>query len=124
MQVERVLTLWATGYITIASVHAAEAEHKGSSLRAMLVKKSVNKATGKEMGVLIDFDNANWGLAARKYLVSVKGLRSTSWDKILKKAGEFSKMRGRNGGTKLETDENEDDHRALFVDVSDEDEDI
>jgi hypothetical protein len=92
-------------------------------VRAMLVKKSVNKVTGKETGVLVDFDNINWGLAARKYLVSVKGLRPTSWDKILKGASEFSKLRGRNGSTKRETDEIEDDHRALFVDVSDEDED-
>lgn len=118
------MTLWAARYITIASVRKAEAEHKASSVRAMLVKKSINKATGKETPAMIDFDNANWGLAARKYLVSVKGLRSTSWDKILKKAGEFSKLRGRNSGTKLETDQFEDDRRALLVDVSDEDEDI
>jgi hypothetical protein len=99
-------------------------ENKGNSIRAMMAKKGMNKLTGKETASIADFDKANYGNSARQHLVSIWRLHSSSWDEIINKACEFAKARDRGGNTTSATPELvdfEDDHRALLVDVSDDD---
>lgn len=86
-KVERVLTLWATGTITIAMVREAKATKKAIKLPAM-----INPETGKQSARHTAFSELSWGKPTRSYLESIeKNVDDVAMEKIMDEAKEFSK---------------------------------
>jgi len=95
-------------------------KNKGKNASKAIIK-TINAATGKESAHDRAFTEANWGLATRSYLSTIRNnLRPGSFAKIVVKARDFAKLSRRGGGTSLGEMADEDD-RALLVDVSDDD---
>jgi hypothetical protein len=81
MQVERALTLWAIGAITLEMVEAA----KGKTL----VLGSLNKVDGLED--VISFNETSWGDVTKQYVASIlEDLPAEEFDSIMGKAKDFA----------------------------------
>ena len=120
MQVERALTLWKEGKITIAGVE--QDAHKGKN-SAKGVSKGVNKATGKESITVLSFSNLNWGKSTSSYMKSINSLQERTWNKIIEHAEPFAVTAKQNAHTADDGDEDDSsddvDERALLVNASD-----
>jgi hypothetical protein len=82
----------------------------------------MNPATGKESSIDTVFNELNWGVATRNYLISIKNLREGSFAKVVMNAQAYAKL-SRRGADSQPTwmGETEEDDHALLVDVSDND---
>jgi hypothetical protein len=93
---------------------------KGKNSSKAIIK-TTNIATGKESSKDKSFTETNWGVATRGYLSTIrKKLKDGSFAKIVIGAQQFSKMIRRSGDSiYLSLGDPEDDERAGFIDVSD-----
>jgi hypothetical protein len=112
IQVERVLSFWRDGHITLEST-AKDKKGKGG------IQKAINEQTGKETKTT-DFNHVNWRVATNAYLASIKANIANGklvWKELINAAMEFAKM-----GVKLDenlTAGDVEDERALLVADSD-----
>ncbi len=72
------------GAITIDMVNAHQ-----SSRKAIPLKPSLNKSTGKEMTIAQLFNEANWGSATHAYAISVQWLKPKHMVEIMQMAESF-----------------------------------
>lgn len=115
VQVERALTFWRDGYITLDGV--------GQGGKTCSIRKAVDPDTGKETKAT-EFNQAKWGVATNGYLNSIKtnvACGKFNWASFVKAAMEFKKP-NRNGESTIAssstTPAGHTDLRALIVDDS------
>lgn len=82
MQIERALTLWISGAITMEIVQHAKNTNKGEVLHRHLV--NTDEAALK-------FDEASWGAATEGFADSVEEIEPEDFEKILEAAWELTK---------------------------------
>ena len=82
------LTLWKDGSVSCETIAALKAKRQSS-----VIIKTINKATGKELMKMMDFNQVNWVSVTNGYLLSMKkALSSTSkFDLIISAAKTFVK---------------------------------
>ena len=117
LQVERALTLVATGTLTMEMARAS----KGKTIPH---PRTVNCATSKESMRQTGFSDDAWGRATHSYAISARSLVNTKFDTIIQDPKEFLKpIQSRNKSTEvmdiINIDDDEDDERAHLVDNSD-----
>jgi hypothetical protein len=106
-QVERALTLWKDGSITINRVR--DAQQTGKALR---LKEMKNPATGRMSNRGSAFSDANWGDTARAWLCNIKAAKPANLQAVMEAAQQFeSKASQRSGSV--------DDERAYLPDSDD-----
>lgn len=114
---ERALTLWRDGYITLESVAS---EKKGKCG----IRKTINEFTGKESKAT-DFNHTNWrmGMETNAYLASIKvnlANRKLVWNELISAAAAFAKLGAKMGDDSMATfDDGAEDERAHLVADSD-----
>lgn len=112
-QVERALTFWRDGHITLGSV---------SQGGKMYIQKPIDLKTGKEMKTT-EFNQAKWGVATNGYLESIKTNIKFDWARFIKAASKFKKPSRHASGSTIasssRTSTGHVDARALIVDDSD-----
>jgi hypothetical protein len=84
-KVERALTLWATGAITIEAVQTSHAAGK-----AVVLQGTLNKTTGKVSMHALIFNESNWGKKTCSYLNSIQKLTHEWLLEIMKMAMSFT----------------------------------
>jgi hypothetical protein len=118
--VERALTLWRDGSITIGSL-VAESGKKGKRA-SQAITKTINVTTGRESAQEKAFTEPHWGPVTRNYLNTIKhNLREDSWSKIVARAQAYAKLGHRPNETSLDgsMDVDLDDERAQLIDFPD-----
>lgn len=112
---ERALTLWRDGYITLESVAS---EKKGKCG----IRKTINEFTGKESKAT-DFNHTNWRMETNAYLASIKvnlANRKLVWNELISAAAAFAKLGAKMGDDSMATfDDGAEDERAHLVADSD-----
>ncbi|KAI0245227.1 hypothetical protein BJV78DRAFT_1356894 [Lactifluus subvellereus] len=121
--VERALTLWNDGLISLDSLKLAQRSSSASG-----IIKLINKSTGKKLGKSTDFTQANWASVTMEYLSSINSnFRDVRrLDHLMKEAAVFVKS-SRCGDLKTPLDDTEAQvgGRALLVDdTTDDDADL
>ena len=115
---ERVLTLVATGTLTIEIAHAS----KGKTIP---LPRTVNLSTGKDSMRQMGFSDVAWGKTTRSYATRAKSLSNAKFDAIVEGAKEFLKpIRSRNKtmeATDIINIDDDDHERVHLVDNSDSD---
>ncbi|KAH9983691.1 hypothetical protein BJV74DRAFT_797286 [Russula compacta] len=84
--VERALTLWKTGAITIDAVETSHSTNKAIALKSML-----NKSTGKISSGILTFNKANLGVATCAYTQSTQEMDPYHLIKIMELVNKFVK---------------------------------
>src|ERR1700728_3864094 len=84
-QVERALTLFATGTITIETIRMA----KGKTIS---LPKTLNYSMGKVSNRQTGFNDATWGKSTRSYVIGINNLSDDMFELIICHAKEFVKM--------------------------------
>ena len=85
-QVERALTLFATGTITIEMIRTA----KGKTIS---LPKTLNYSTGKVSNRQTGFNDATWGKSTRSYVNGInENLADDMFELIIRRAKGFAKM--------------------------------
>jgi hypothetical protein len=110
-QVERALTLVATGTLTVEIHHAA----KG---KAVTIPKMKNLGSGKDSMQPVGFNDAAWGVATQHYATNAGRLPDAKFKAIFDEAREFMKtVRGRKNteGTEAVKTKNDNDTRVMVL---------
>ena len=81
---ERALTLVATGTLTVVLSHAS----KG---KAVMLPRTLNMSTGKELMRQTGFSDVAWGKATRGCATSIRSLTNSKFEAIVAAAQPFTK---------------------------------
>ena len=111
-QVERALSFWHDGHITLESTAG---DKKGKNW----IRKAINEYTGKGTKST-DFNHANWQVATNGYLASIRANLANGkliWKEVISAAMEFVKSNGNEDPQAAGGDM--EDERALLVADSD-----
>jgi hypothetical protein len=98
--------------LTVNNLSPADAKSGSQS-----IIRTVNFATGRGSKDQ-DFTEANWGPITRNYLRSINRIQENSFAQVVTAAQVFMKETQRRGGmSEYYDDEDEEDERAMLVDV-------
>jgi hypothetical protein len=113
-QVERALTLIATGTLTVEIARAG---------RGKAIPKTPNLSTGKDSTRQTGFSDGTWGDATRGYARSARKLVKAKCDVVMKDAQGFVKTKARNKSMTegMEVINVDEDQRACLVYISESD---
>ena len=119
LQVERALSLWKDRSVSCETVAELKAKKHSST-----IIKTINKATGKELTKMTDFNQTNWTMITNSYLSSIKKTLSSAskFDPIVDTAKSFVKATSRTGDSTMafnDTQAQDMDERAFLCDDDD-----
>jgi hypothetical protein len=116
-KVERALTLWSTGVLTVEAVETSRMTNRGLALRP-----SLNKTSGRMSNSVQAFNETNWGTATREYTQSAKAVSPERLKEIMELVCKYAGAQAMPGGHRHEpVDVNTNSARAKLVDLRDED---
>jgi hypothetical protein len=119
-KLERALTLWKEGIITIES-REKDTLMKKTKSGMKGIQGSINKETGKVSSTKLTFADSNWGEKTRAYMQSIaKGVTPKKWAKILDATKYYVISKPDRGSSVIPSCFDEEDARAMIV-VSDDD---
>jgi hypothetical protein len=121
IQVERALTFWRDGHVTLDCISPGG--------KSCTIRKSVHPDTGKETKAN-EFNQAKWGVATNGYLNSIKSnidCGKFDWAIFVREATKFKKPSRHHGGSAMASSSapatGHTDVRALIVADSDDSDD-